>query len=694
MTGPTLLRYVTALLIFDGLSGGVKLKRSAPVLLRSTASPGRLQHVRARLMRERLPFIRSMHHVRRARFLPLSGVLALTLCGPMPAALAQPRTAATQPAAAVGSKAVKVAAVDFIPAWGDLDGNIRRLAAAVQTVAKQGVRYAVFPETALSGYDFSNPAQLAPYTDTIPGKTTAAVLPLLKRSGMYMSVGIAERDSSTGLFYNTAVLMGPEGIIGKYRKNGLNGQDVQLFAPGNTDVGVFDTPIGRIALIICYDDTYWQYDRLAALRGAQIIGWSSVSDRVMPGTPPAQAKANHSTVASVQHMSALNGVWVIGATRSGIERNPINGTELYYNGGSSIWSPEGRKLVQAPVVAPQVLPPGLNGIFSTTITPADADRVRERRLAMRRPALYNPLLVLRRAPVDNTATSSPRSVSLAAAQWPTGASRLTTSQPRANELLVLPELSGLPTGLSAEQIRQRAEPRGGAFETQLAAQAKAGSGYVVGSYPEKDGARVFHTVALAGPAGSILGRYRVTHLTATEQTWAAPGDAPTVVVTPLGRIGLASAGDLEVPELIGLYQSLRADVLAVPSGEPNGPKVEIDPKLYAVSDPPTGRASLYPYLAAKLGQYWVVSGGRQSETSTASGIYGPEPVVFTPTLTAARNAEAVRYQTSVPAAGTWINQQQLIDGQRNDLFTPLVLDPNNRCLQSWRKAGQGVFSCR
>jgi len=255
-----------------------------------------------------------------------------------------------------GSQPVKVAAVDFTPAWGDRDGNIRRLVEAAERVAAEGVQYAVFPETAISGYDFTDPAQLAPFVDTIPGRATAALLPVLKRTGMLLSVGIAEKDASTGIFYNTAVLMGPEGIIGKYRKNGLNGQDVQLFGPGDTDVGVFDTSIGRIALIICYDDTYWQYDRLAALRGALIIGWHSVSDRVMPGTSPAQATSNHSTVASVQHMSALNGVWVVGATRSGIERNTITGSQLFYNGVPSIWSPLGRKLAQDPAVVPGAAP--------------------------------------------------------------------------------------------------------------------------------------------------------------------------------------------------------------------------------------------------------------------------------------------------------------------------------------------------
>jgi hypothetical protein len=285
------------------------------------------------------------------------------------------RLSLMQPAAAQEVKrAVKVAAVDFIPAWGDLEGNSRRHAQAAERVAAQGVDDAVCPETAISGYDFTEPAQLAPYVDTIPGRATAALLPVLKRTGLIMSVGIAERDAITSLFYNTAVLMGPEGIIGKYRNIGLNGQDVQLFGPGDTDVGVFAHRSGALP---------------------SSFATTMASDQ--------------------QHMRALNGVFVEGATRSGIERNTITGSQLYDNGGSSIWSPLGHKLVQAPVVPPETLPPGPNGWITTTIIPAEADAVRQRRLAARRPSLYNPLLVLRRASVDSSATVGKRPVQLASA---------------------------------------------------------------------------------------------------------------------------------------------------------------------------------------------------------------------------------------------------------------------------------------
>lgn len=487
-----------------------------------------------------------------------------------------------------------------------------------------------------------------------------------------MSVGIAERDTDTGLAYNSAVLMGPEGIIGKYRKIGLNSQDQKVFAPGNTGVKTFNTPIGRIALLICYDDTYWQYVRLAALEGAQIIGWHSVSDRMMPNATPAEMLGDHSTVAHVQHMSAFNGAWVVCATRSGIETNPITHGQLYYNGGSSVWAPSGHKVAQSPVLSPLELEPGLNGIFCATISLDEADKQREALLAKRRPELYFPTLAFHRSPTDINATTTKVQTTLIAAQWDKSTSSLDTATVGENELLVLPELSALPYTNDPNVLLTHAEKQGGTFEQTITKIAAAGKGYVVGSYPEIDVDKLYHTVVLAGPAGEILARYRVTHLNERDKGWASAGNAVSVTSTPIGRIALAAAHELEVPELGGLYSTLRADIIAAPAGLPSDLRVEIESHLFSVDNPPTGRADFIPYAIATLNQLWVVCGGRHDRDFTSAAIYGPEPVVLTPTLTAERDAADVRLQAQVPAPYTWINQERLISGQQAIWFPPLT----------------------
>lgn len=162
-------------------------------------------------------------------------------------------------------RSYQAAAIVYDPAWGDLDGNIARIARAVEDAGSQGVKLAVFPEQATIGYIFDNFAMVRPYLDTVPGKTTEAIAKVTARHHMYVAVGIAEFDPATGLGYNTAALIGPHGYIGKYRKHGLNPQDQAWVTPGDGGFPVFDTELGRLTMLICYDDTYWQYPRLAAL---------------------------------------------------------------------------------------------------------------------------------------------------------------------------------------------------------------------------------------------------------------------------------------------------------------------------------------------------------------------------------------------------------------------------------------------
>jgi hypothetical protein len=216
----------------------------------------------------------------------------------------------------------------------------------------------------------------------------------------------------------------------------------------------------------------------------------------------------------------------------------------------------------------------------------------------------------------------------------------------------------------------------------LADLARSGGGYVAGSYPERAGGAVFHTVALASPAGEIVGRYRATHL-GPDAAWAKAGDAFVVVPTAIGRVALALGDELAVPEVFGVYSAERADIVAAPAGAWRGPVVEIDPKLFNAPPPPD--TPFMPYAAAKLGQFWVAAAGWAPPGKPASLLLGPEPVIATPPRVAGPG-ERLEVEVTAPWSGTWINQDQLIDGQQPWNTLPLVLAKEGVCLAAWRKA--------
>lgn len=560
----------------------------------------------------------------------------------------------------------KAAALTFDPAWGDLEGNIRRMVSALDNLGQEGVRLAVLPEQATIGYAFDDFHAVRPHLDTVPGKTTAALEAVTRKHSMWVAVGIAEFDPVTGLGHNTAALIGPDGYLGRYRKHGLNPQDQRWVSLGNEGFPVFDTDLGRLTMLICYDNTYWQYARLAALHDVDVLLWLSASDRDMPSLPASERMGDHSTVAAVQYMAAQNGVFVVAATRNGVEVNAATGQKLYYNGGSSIWNPQGDKLAQAPVFPPKDIQPGLHGYITATLHPAEAAPVRASLLARRRPELYGEL-ALHRAPTDRRATQAPRTVTVTAVAWES----LPDPLPNAPEggLLVLPELF---------LQNAAAEDRGGPSEQALV--QMAGQGWVVGSYRERDDDQVFHTVALASSAG-VLARYRATHPLAD---WASPGHSFVVVDTPIGRLGLVLAEELQVPEVLGMLCSRRADIVAAPQGQWVGPLVQLSPELFETRYPPA--TPLVPFAAAALGQFWVVTSGWETGLRQCAVIYGPEPVIATPPQIPQPGEGSVTRSVSAPWVGTWINQRHLVAGQNPWATIPLVLPTDGEAFEAWRRS--------
>lgn len=593
----------------------------------------------------------------------------------------------------------KVAAVEFNPQLFEFRQNIAPLCAIVEEAAQAGAKIIVMPETATSGYIYKDRSQFDPYLDTVPGETTDALAKVTKKYDCYVTVGIAEIDPATGLAYNTGALVGPAGYIGKYRKVGLNPDDQLWFTNGNVGYPVFDTKYGKLAMEICYDDTYWEVARTAAVKGAQILCFMSSSDRALPGKPG--SAGNHSTISAVQEINSWNGVALIATDRNNSETNPTTGLTVYYGGIAAIWSPLGRKLAQAPATTPDVSATAAPRILYATIDPAEFANPIKASFAERRPRIYSALNFFR-APYDPKASTERHAVSAQIVQY------TPTADPAANygriisllgqpawqansgRLIVLPEysLTGVPKDAAAASAL--AESLEGKSVQMLAGLANQQNAHVVFSLVEKDGKKLYPTSVLIGPNGEIIGTYRKTHLDGSEKSWAAAGDKFPVYNTAIGRIGMLLGGDVRFPEASGMLAVHRADIIAIPSawnGQYGG-WLDVSPALFAERYP-EHTMKLWYAIAKTAQAYTLVANYTGGGYQGGSGFFTLNPVDATvPTLVAPTDEEqslAVNF-TTLADADWWMSQQKLIAGRRVDLCAPLTFPADSEAFKKWQAA--------
>jgi predicted amidohydrolase len=602
----------------------------------------------------------------------------------------------TQGTAVTPSSPYKVAAVEFNPELFERDRNIERACAVAEEAAENGAKLIVFPECALSGYIYRDLEQFLPFMDSVPGKGTSALEQVTKKHHCYVAIGIAEHDPESGLTYNTGALIGPEGYIGKYRKNGLNPSDILWFTPGNTGYPVFDTELGRLSMVICYDDTYWEPARVPAVHGADLIAYICASDRVFTELGP-EAKDNHSTIAAVQQLTAFNGLAMVAADRNNVESNPTTGISVVYGGSASIWQADGQRTGHLPATHENVTAANPGQILYGHIDPALFSNSQKETLTRRRPELYRDLAFYK-VPTDGQASSESHDVILSALQYEIhpgdrdgNISRahdlLTQLQPGAG-LVVLPALSfiGLPS--DSDQAELFSENKLGYTVQVLSDFASQSHKHIVGSFIERDGENLFHTAALVGPDGTLIGTYRQTHLDPT-YSWASPGDALKVFTTEIGRIALMLNDDARFPEVAGVYAVRRADLIALPSNWSGqwGGWLQDSEGLFAHGYP--SNTMNFWYSIAKLSQcYTVVANAVGDGAQGSSGVFTLNPVDRE-----APQVASVDASTTVSLAVTttgdptwWMNQEKLVAGRRVDLVTPLVLDPTSPAFTSWKKS--------
>ncbi|MEM2104423.1 MAG: carbon-nitrogen hydrolase family protein [Candidatus Bathyarchaeia archaeon] len=176
----------------------------------------------------------------------------------------------------------KVALAQLSCRRGDKNANLQKFEEYAAKAKQKGAELVIFPELSLTGYMMRD--ELYELAETIPGPSTGVVERLAKRHNLHIIFGMPEKSEKTqATLYNTAVLVGPKQFIGKYRKMHLPTHSVfeekRYFRPGY-QLGVFETELGKLGLIICYDIFFPEVSRLTRLDGAQLIVCISASPAV------------------------------------------------------------------------------------------------------------------------------------------------------------------------------------------------------------------------------------------------------------------------------------------------------------------------------------------------------------------------------------------------------------------------------
>lgn len=228
---------------------------------------------------------------------------------------------------------MKIAFLQCNPRYLDVARNLDMVEAQLDGADADLI---VLPELFTSGYFFRSKDDLATVAEPTPGGTTTDRLETWARAtGATLVAGVAERDGD--VFYNSAVVVAPEGYVGTYRKVHLYYEEKTLFAPGDRGLGVYELTdragdTYRLGVMVCFDWYFPEAARSLALQGADVI--AHPSNLVRPDCPrsmPIRALENH--------------VFTVTANRYGAE---TKGEEtLTFIGQSEICDPNGQILLRA-----------------------------------------------------------------------------------------------------------------------------------------------------------------------------------------------------------------------------------------------------------------------------------------------------------------------------------------------------------
>jgi predicted amidohydrolase len=224
---------------------------------------------------------------------------------------------------------MRVAVAQLDPKLGERERNLETCLERLEEAVAAGAKLLVLPECAVPGYMFESLEEGLEHAEDVPGPTTEAFEQACARLDAYVICGLLQRDGD--LLRNAAVFVGPEGLIGTYWKTHLPFLGVDRFVTPGDELTVWDTPLGKIGVEICYDLRFPEVTRMLALKGADIVAH--------PTNFPMAAKVQTELITVAR--AAENRIYLLTANRVGKERTGE------FCGWSQIVDPYGTRLAEA-----------------------------------------------------------------------------------------------------------------------------------------------------------------------------------------------------------------------------------------------------------------------------------------------------------------------------------------------------------
>lgn len=235
----------------------------------------------------------------------------------------------------------------------DIDQNKKRLADKCRQLAGKGARLIVLQELHNSLYFCQTEnVDIFDLAETIPGPSTEFFGQLARELGVVIVTSLFEKRAA-GLYHNTAVVMESDGsIAGKYRKMHIPDDPAYYekfyFTPGDLGFHPIDTSVGRLGVLVCWDQWYPEAARLMALQGAEMLIYPTAIGYESSDTKEEQERQREAWTTVQRGHAVANGLPVITVNRVGFEPDPSHQTGgIQFWGSSFVAGPQGELVFRA-----------------------------------------------------------------------------------------------------------------------------------------------------------------------------------------------------------------------------------------------------------------------------------------------------------------------------------------------------------